>query len=328
MKKTTIGGMALIEGLMMIGPDSAAIAIRKPNGEIVLNKKPLPRKNILQKLPVVRGVIGFLRQMVLGVRALIYSAEFVEAEENGNDTRQEFSNAEEVHGKSRGRKLSEKIDEFIEKKLGNKIPDILIYITVVVAIGFSIGLFILLPNFLASLLRFDKSTRVGVLYYNLFEGIIRVTLFFVYLAFTSRLKEMRRVWQYHGAEHKTIHCYEHEEELTVENVRKFSTKHPRCGTSYLFMVMIVSIIVFSFVGWHVIWVNILIRLLLVPLIAGISYELLKFAGRCDARPVKILNAPGLFLQYFTTREPDDDQIEVAIEAFKHAMSKDKDADKW
>lgn len=328
MRKTSIGGMALIEGLMMIGPESASIAIRKSNGEIVLNKRPLPRKNALQKLPVVRGVIGFFRQMVLGVKALMYSAEFVEAEEDEDGIHQESSMTERFSGKSRGNKISDKIDDFIERKLGNKIPDILIYITVIVAIGFSIGLFILLPNFLASLLRFDKSSRIGVMYYNLFEGVIRVSLFFIYLSLTSRLKEMRRVWEYHGAEHKTIHCYEHEEELTVENVRKFSTKHPRCGTSYLFLVMIVSIIVFSFVGWHVIWMNILIRLLLVPLIAGISYELLKFAGRCEAKPVKILNAPGLLFQHFTTREPDDSQIEVAIEAFRHAMSKDKDADKW
>jgi uncharacterized protein YqhQ len=176
MKKTTIGGMALIEGLMMIGPDSAAIAVRKPDGEIVLDKRQLPKKSPLSRMPVVRGIVGFFRQMVLGVKALMYSADFVEVEEEKEEVKKEPSKLERFFDKVFDGKLSEKIDGFIEKKLGNKIPDILIYITVIISIGFSVGLFILLPNFLASLLHFDKTSRLGVIYYNLFEGIIRVTL--------------------------------------------------------------------------------------------------------------------------------------------------------
>lgn len=309
MRKTSIGGQALIEGLMMLGPEDSAIAIRKPDGEIIVDKKPLPKKNIWLKIPVVRGAVGFFRQMVIGIKALMYSAEFVEVEEEVNQK-------------------PSKIENFLTGIFGEKIQEALIYISVILSIGFSVGLFILLPNLLASLMNFDKHTMSGSIYYNLFEGIIRVMLFFGYLAVTSVLKDIQRVWQYHGAEHKTIHCYEHEEELTVENVRKYSTKHPRCGTSFLFLVMIVSILVFSFTGWHKVLINILIRLLLIPVVAGLSYELLKFAGRSEWKVMKIINAPGMLFQRFTTREPDDSQIEVAIAAMNAVLVQDKEADKW
>lgn len=311
MKKTSIGGQALIEGLLMIGPKNTAIAIRKPNGEIIVEERPLPRKTIANKLPVVRGAFNLFRQMVLGIKALMYSAEFVELD---NEEKAENS------------KMSA-FERFMDKIFGDKLKDTAIYFSVIIAIGFSIGLFILLPNIVAGFLNFDKSSIGGVILYNIFEGCIRITLFFGYLLLVSRLKDIKRVWEYHGAEHKTIHCYEHEEELTVENIRKYSTKHPRCGTSFLFLVMIISIFMFSFVGWHSLWVNIAIRLILVPLIAGVSYEILKFAGRkSEWKVMKIVNAPGLLFQKITTREPDDGQIEVAIQAFNRVKTGDNDAD--
>jgi uncharacterized protein YqhQ len=312
MKKTTIGGMALIEGLMMIGPENAAIAVRKPDGEIIIDKRPLPKKNKFYKLPMIRGVVGFFRQMVIGVKALLYSAEFVEIEDGNQEEQKEPS----------------RLDKIFNKIFGDKLYDVMIYITVIVSIAFSIGLFMLLPNVLAGLLHFDKDTRTGLISYNLFEGLIKIIIFFGYLALTSRLKEMKRLWQYHGAEHKTIHCYEHGDEMTIENVKKYSTKHPRCGTSFLIIVLIVSILVFSLLPWGSIIMNVLLRLSLIPLVAALSYELLRFAGRSEWKGMIVINAPGFLFQRFTTREPDESQIEVAIAAFNGVSITEKDADKW
>lgn len=310
MKKTNIGGQALIEGLLMIGPESSAIALRKADGEIVVEKKEIPPKGTFSKIPVIRGIIGFVKQMIVGMKALIYSAELVEIEEETDEP--------------------SKLDKFIEKILGEKIKDVVIYFSVVLALVLGIGLFFILPNFLADFITFsvDKTTRSGIVIRNLVEGVIRLALFLSYLALVSKMKDIERIWQYHGAEHKTIHCYEHGEELTVENIKKYTTKHPRCGTSFLFIVMIVSIIIFSLVGWHSRILNILIRILLIPIVAGISYEILKIGGRCERKFMKIINAPGLYLQLLTTKEPDEKQIEVAIEAMKGVLVEDKEADNW
>lgn len=210
---TSIGGQALIEGLMMIGPKNAAIAIRKPDGEIVVEKRPVPKKGRVSKLPIIRGFVGIFKQMVLGIKALMYSAEFVDLEDDKD-------------------KEPSKVDKFLDRILGDKLQDVLIYISVIFSIIFSVFLFMVLPNLVASILPVDKSTGVGTLIYNVVEGVVRVGIFIGYLALTSLMKDIRRVWQYHGAEHKTIHCYENEEELTVENVKKYSTRHPRCGTSF------------------------------------------------------------------------------------------------
>lgn len=309
-KKTTIGGQALIEGIMMIGPKDYAIAIRKPEGDILVEKKPLPAKGAISKIPFARGVAGLFRQMVLGIKALMYSAEFVDIEEDNSYKPSRF-------------------EVFIEKLLGDKFKDAAIYAAVILSLMLSIGLFILLPNVIANFITaFDKTTSKGSVYLNIFEGLVRVCIFLAYLSLASRMKDIRRVWEYHGAEHKTIHCYENDDELTVENVRKYSIRHPRCGTSFLFLVMIISIIIFSFTGWHNVFLNMIIRLALVPVVAGISYEILRFAGRSNLRIMKLVNAPGKLFQYFTTKEPDDAQIEVAIQAFKNVMVEDKDADKW
>ena len=308
MKKTNIGGQALIEGLMMAGPENIAIAVRKPDGEIVLDKKPAPSKTRLTRIPFIRGAVRLFRQMVTGVKALMYSAEFAELEDESE-------------------KEPSKFDMFIEKLFTGKGKDAVIYATVIVSLAISIGLFVLLPNFLAGLL-FMKNENSGVVLRNLIEGLIRITIFFGYIYLASLMNDIKRVWQYHGAEHKTIHCYENGEELTVENVRKYSTKHPRCGTSFLFLFMAVSIIVFSLLGRHGLVIDALLRLLMVPVVAGITYEVLKFSGKHTEWPVmRIVSAPGMLLQYLTTKEPDDDQIEVAIVAMKNVIV-DDDSDKW
>jgi len=318
MKKTTIGGQALIEGLLMIGPESAAVAVRKPDGEIVIDKRPLPVRSKLSKVPIIRGVVNLVRQMTLGMKALMYSAEFVELEEDDEKDKKDKSKEDE---KKSG------LGAFIERKLGDKFNDILIYISVIVSLALSVGLFILLPNLLASFLKLNRETRGGVILLNAIEGLIRITLFFSYIVLASLMKDIKRVWQYHGAEHKTIHCYEHEEELTVENVKKYSTKHPRCGTSFMFLVMIISILIFSLVQWHdKLIVNMLYRILLIPVVAGISYEILRLAGRFNNKVMSVINAPGMFFQIFTTKEPDDDMIEVAIAAFNEVRVDKADVD--
>ncbi len=305
MKKTTIGGQALLEGLLMIGPEYRATAIRKPDGEIIVEKHPQKPKGKLSKIPIVRGAVNLFTQMVIGVKALMYSAEFIDLEED--DKSNEPS----------------KIEQFLERKFGDKITDIAIYFSVVLSIFLSVGLFILLPNLIAGFIPVD-----GVVFKNLIEGALRVGIFIGYLALVSLLKDMKRVWEYHGAEHKTIHCYEHGDELTVENVRKYTTKHPRCGTSLFFTIMIISILIFSFTGWHNIFLNAAIRILLVPVVAGVSLELIKFAVRHENWVFKIFSAPGLMFQKFTTREPDDSQIEVAIAAFNEVIPNSEIVDDW
>lgn len=300
MRKTSIGGQALIEGLLMMGSKSVAVAIRKSTGEIIIDKKDVPPKGKLSKLPIIRGAISVIRQMIIGIKALMYSADFVDIEDDEPE------------------KLS-RFEQFIQKLLGDKIKDVLMYFSLIISLIFSVGLFILLPNFISGFFNFDKNTVAGLISYNLIEGVIRVALFMGYIILVSKLKDIKRVWQYHGAEHKTISCYESQEELVVENVRKYSTKHPRCGTSFLFTIMIISILVFSFTGWHNVFINITIRLLLVPVVAGLSYEIIKFVGKRENKISKIINKPGLFFQKFTTLEPDDFQIEVAIAAMNSVL---------
>jgi uncharacterized protein YqhQ len=306
MKKTSIGGQALLEGLLMIGPEYRATAIRKPDGEIVVEKHPMKPKGKLAKIPIVRGAVNLFTQMVIGVKALMYSADFIELEEDEGKPYE-----------------PSKFEQFLDRKFGDKVMDIAIYAAVVISIFFSVGLFILLPNFIAN---FIPVKNVIVL--NLIEGAIRVGLFIGYLALVSMMKEMKRVWEYHGAEHKTIHCYEHGDEMTVENVRKYTTKHPRCGTALFFTIMIISILIFAFTGWHNVFINAIIRILLVPLVAGVSLELIKFALKHENWLFKMATAPGLMFQAFTTREPDDSQIEVAIAAFLEVLPQEEGSDEW
>lgn len=310
MKKTTIGGQALLEGLLMIGPQYRATAIRKPDGEILIEKKPMKPKSKITKIPIIRGAVNLFTQMIIGVKALMYSADFVD-----------FEDGDKPYEPS-------KFEKFLERKFGDKVTDIAIYFSVILSIFFSVGLFILLPNFIANFIPVNSDSSSGVVILNLIEGAIRVGLFIGYLAIVSLLKEMKRVWEYHGAEHKTIHCYEHGDEMTVENVRKYTTKHPRCGTSLFFTIMIISILIFAFTGWHNVFINAAIRILLVPVVAGVSLELIKFAVKRENWLFKIVTSPGLMFQAFTTREPDDSQIEVAIAAFMEVIPVEDGSDEW
>ena len=316
---TKIGGQALIEGVMMRGPKAVGIAVRKPDGEIELKVDPvenLTTKNNFFKLPLVRGVVALLEAMVLGTKSLMYSAEFFEEEE------------EEV-------KEPNKFDRFIERTFKDKAGDISIYLTVLVSILISVGLFMLAPTFLTNLFKkgIESSGALsegqGVIVLNLIEGVIRVMVFLAYVIIVSKLEDVKRVFEYHGAEHKTIHCYEAEEELTVANVKKHPILHPRCGTSFLFTVMIISIVVFSFFGWPNPLQRFLTRILMMPVIAGISYEINRIIGKSTGPVAYALSYPGLLIQKIaTTREPDGEQIEVAIEALKSVLVADKEADKW
>ena len=317
-KRTTVGGQALIEGMLMIGADKVAIAIRKPDGEIDLQIKPQPSKTIFQKIPMFRGAVNLFKQMKIGVSALMYSAQYMELEDGEEAAEEEPT----------------RFERFLEEKLGDKAKDAIIYLAVALSLCFTVGLFILLPNFIAGFIPIDRSRSSGLLLLNLCEGVIRVTIFLTYLAFSSRLKEIKRLWQYHGAEHKTIHCYENDEALTVDNIRKFSIKHPRCGTSFLFLVMIISILVFSLVDLAVMGVraeltgvfrilfSLALRLITIPIVAGAAYEVTRLSGSYDNMFVRAVSAPGLLFQRFTTKEPDDGMIEVAIVAFENAVSED------
>ena len=306
----------MIEGLLMIGPSKVAIAIRKPDNEIDLSVKPLPPKNPVQNIPVLRGAVNLFKQMKIGIGAFMHSAQYmeIEDEEGGKEVEQS------------------RFERFLEDKLGDKAKDVVIYLAVILALCFTVGLFILLPNFIAGFIPLSKTQRSGLILLNLCEGCIRVSLFLAYLALSSRLQEISRLWQYHGAEHKTIHCYEHGDPLEIEYVRKHSVKHPRCGTSFLFLVMIISILVFSLVdlasfgfrfeltGAPRVLFSLFIRLLTIPLVAGAAYEAIRFSGRYNNALTRVISAPGLLFQRFTTREPDDSMLEVAIVAFESALA--------
>lgn len=298
-KPKAVGGQAVIEGVMMKGAEDIAIAVRKPDGEIVVKKEKLKsnRKKI-SKMPIIRGIFTFVDSLVLGVNALLYSAEFVDVEEEE-------------------KKKPSKLDEFLEKNI--------IWISVVISVVFSVGLFILLPTVLVGVF---KAYTSNTLILNGIEGTVRIAIFLGYILAISGMKDIRRVFEYHGAEHKSIFCYEHGEELTVENVRKYGRLHPRCGTSFLFIVMIVSILLFSLFSWSGLLMRLVIRILLIPIVAGISYEIIKWAGKSESKLSCIVSAPGMWLQKLTTREPDDKQIEVAVEALKNVLVPDPEADNW
>ena len=306
--KTLIGGQALIEGIMMQGPDKRSIVVRGPEG-IVTKVEPLKKRTGILKWPLIRGVVSFGSSMVSGVKALMYSAEFFPEEEDAQPS---------------------KFDQWLEKKLGSeKMEKAVISFSVFLGALFSIALFILLPTLLSGL--FDRWIHNAVVR-SLIEGLIRIAIFMGYMILVSRMKDMRRVFSYHGAEHKTIRCYEAQLPLTVENVRPQTRLHPRCGTSFLFVVVAISILLFALVSALLpmsgMLVRLLVRLALLPVVVAISYECNRFVGRHDNRLTRILSAPGMWFQHFTTNEPDDSMIEVAIEALKLVIPDQAGADRW
>ena len=312
---TSIGGQAVIEGVMMRGPKETAIAVRKPDGEIIIEKKPIysfVQKYKLNKIPIVRGVFSFFESLIEGTKALMFSAEFYDIEDEDDKKKKETMTEEE---------------RVADNKKNERMMAGAIFVSVAIALVFGIGVFMLLPTFLVGLLR-DFAHLNNNLLATFLEGILRIFIFVVYILLVSKMNDIKRVFQYHGAEHKTIFCYESGEDLTVENVKKQKRLHPRCGTSFLILVMIISIILFSFISWENAVQRVLIRLALLPVVAGLSYEFIKFAGRHSGKIVNLISAPGMWLQKITTAEPDEKQIEVAIEALKAVLTGDKNDDKW
>ena len=320
--KTMIGGQALIEGIMMRGPEKDAIVIRGKDGltvEVNPRKKNDPKS--FKSWPFFRGMFNFFDAQVVGVKALMRSADLAPEEMQEEPS---------------------KFDLWLEKKLGNeKFQQAVIGIAVALGMGLSIGLFFLLPMIIGSF--FDRwiDTTVGL---NLVEGLIRMIIFMAYMLLVSRMEEMKRVFSYHGAEHKTISCYEAGLPLTVENVRNQTRLHPRCGTSFLLIVMVISILVFSVASSGLLAVvpaleamrgtflfrllMIAFKLLLLPVVVGITYEINRMVGRYDNGFTRVLSAPGLWMQNFTTNEPDDSMIEVGIAAVQAVLPEEEGADRW
>ena len=286
-----IGGQAVIEGVMMKNMDRYAVSVRKPNGKIETKVEEcvsFAEKHPLFQLPVFRGMVNFLESMVIGMKTLNYSASFYEDEEEQTESRTE---------------------QLLEKILGEKAEKIIMGIVLVFSLAISIGLFMILPYIASE--AFGKLIRNE--YVILFmEGIIRIAIFLGYIVLISRMEDIKRVFMYHGAEHKTINCLEAGVPLTPENVDNFSRLHKRCGTSFIFIVMIISMVFFFFIRVDTIWLRIVLRLLFLPLVAGVSYEFIRLAGSSDHPLVQIFSKPGLALQKLTTKEPDHSMIEVAI----------------
>lgn len=303
---TAVGGQAVMEGIMMRGMNRSAVAVRLPDGRIHMKTEPIHKAGKWAKWPIIRGVFAFVSSLVQGTKTLMYSADVLEAhwpEEDGYE--------------------EDKIDAWMKKKFGEKGAwNIMIYLSVVLALVMTIGIFILLPTVVINFL--DAYVDSNILL-NLLEGFLRIILFVIYILAISKMKDIKTVFQYHGAEHKCIHCFENGLELTPENAQKFYTLHPRCGTSFLMFVMVISLILFSLLGWPNLFWRITSRILLIPVIAGLSYELLKWAGRSDNWVVKVLSMPGLYLQKLTTKTPDNKQLEVAIVAMKAVMVPDDTA---
>ena len=286
-----IGGQAVIEGVMMKNMDRYAVSVRKPDGKIETKVEEcvsFAEKHPLFKLPILRGMVNFLESMVIGMQTLNYSASF-------------YEDAEE--------QTEEKTEQFLEKFLGEKAEKVIMGIVLVFSLAISIGLFMILP--------YIASEAAGKLIHNEYvilfmEGIIRIAIFLGYIVLISRMEDIKRVFMYHGAEHKTINCLEAGVELTTENVDNYSRLHKRCGTSFIFIVMIISMVFFFFIRVDTIWLRIVLRLLFLPLVVGVSYEFIRLAGSSDHPLVQIFSKPGLALQKLTTKEPDHSMIEVAI----------------
>lgn len=305
MGRVSIGGQAVIEGIMMKNNDKYAIAVRKPDKEIevkVEQYKPARDRCSLLGFPIIRGVFNFVESLVIGIKTLMYSASFYDEEE-------EDKNKDKDKEKKKSKKEKKKDD-----KKGN--DGLFMFTTVALSLIVAIGLFMLLPAYLASLL--DRFISNNVLL-GLVEGIIRIVIFLIYVVLISGMEDIKRTFMYHGAEHKCINCLEAGEELTVDNVMKHSRFHKRCGTSFLFIVMIVSILVFMCIRTDTLLLKLLYRVLLVPVVAGISYEFIKFAGSHDNLFANVLSKPGLWVQRLTTREPSEDMAEVAIVAVENVL---------
>ena len=297
------GGQAVMEGVMMRGKSLYSMAVRRPNGEIALVTHSIKDHSLKRpwlKWPVVRGIVAFGSSLAIGMKTLTESAEIATEGE-----------AEEEPGR---------FEKFLQAKLGDRLNDILIQLSVVLAVGLAVLLFIMLPLWIGSGVSFLLGTPPGFL--GAIEGLARLVIFISYVWVISRSKDIRRVFQYHGAEHMTINGYEQGAELSVEGIRGFSRLHNRCGTSFLLIVMFISIVVFTFVRTPDPWLRVASRVVLIPVVAGVSYDVIRWAGRSKSRWVKLVSFPGLCLQRLTTGEPDEQQLEVAIAALQNVLDEE------
>ena len=298
---SSVGGQAVMEGVMMKSPTGVALAVRRADGTIATrydNWTTKAQKGTFWGLPIIRGVVTFIESLTTGMNTLTESAKLA-----GEDIEEEPT----------------KFEKWLSEKLGKSVESVVIGIAVILAVALSVGLFFMLPLGISSLV-FGKAASVAGVWKSLTEGLVRLIIFIGYLLLCSRIKDVKRTFMYHGAEHKTIACYEAEEELTPENAAKHSRLHPRCGTNYLFLVMAVSILFFAAVGWNASFaVRLAMRIAFLPVVAGLSYEVLRLAARHDNWLTRIIRAPGMALQRITTKEPTPDMLEVAIAAFNLAM---------
>lgn len=302
---TSIGGQALMEGIMMRGPKKTTVAVRKSDGTIELEEvKPLDwaKKYKILRIPIIRGIVNLIDSLVTGNKALMLSAD-------------KALDGEEVPEEE----LS-KFDKWLDEHFGDKIVNVIMVVSMVVAIAFCVGVFFFVPTFLFNLLSSVLPfLNDQMIWRSAFEGIIRIILFLIYMSLCTLNKDVKRVFQYHGAEHKTIFCYEYGLDLTVENVRKQIRFHPRCGTSFIVLMLIVGILIGLFIPFTDVWLRSSVKILLLPLTVGIGYELIKICGRHDNIITRIIAAPGVWMQHITTKEPADDMIEVAIQAMKDVI---------
>lgn len=314
--KTSVGGQALIEGVMMQGPNGVATAVRKTDGDILVEHhevKHLRDKSKFFNIPIIRGIVGFVESMVLGYKMLMYSAEASGMEDLDNVEMNKF-------------------EKWLTDKLGDKFMDIIMFIATILGFALAFLIFFYLPVFIFN--RLNAWTDLALTgWQGTIEGCIKIVIFVVYMLLVSQMKDIKRVFKYHGAEHKSIACYESGMELTVENVKKSSRFHPRCGTSFMFVMLILSIVVITLLSLvipaqlkqnTVVWM--LIKLPMIPIIMGIGYEFIRYAGKHDNILVKILSAPGLWMQRITTKEPEDDIIEVGIASLKAVITDNPEDD--
>ena len=299
--KTSVGGQALMEGIMMRGPKLICCAVRKPDGTIETKIDPVKNHGIWTKIPLVRGAISMIESLIVGYRYMMYSAQV----SMGDD----YDPEEEETA----------FEKWVGDHLGKKAEDALLACAAVLGGLLAILLFTVLPTLIVTLGRWAKVVL---------EAVLKVGIFLTYMVAISKMKEIHRVFEYHGAEHKTIACYEAGDELTVENVRKYTRFHPRCGTSFLILVVIVSVFLYSVLPWGSIGLRVLFKLLLLPLVMGISYELLKWCGRSDNIATRIIRQPGIWVQHLTVFEPDDSMIEVAIAAVTPVLPEDPEDGRW
>jgi uncharacterized protein YqhQ len=295
-KKISVGGQAVIEGVMMRGAKGLATAVRLPNGTIEIKKEKytsFSKKNKIFSLPIIRGFVSLVESLIIGMKSLEFSASFFEDEEEPS-----------------------KFDKWFENIFKDKTNDVIMGFSLALSLVLAMLLFFILPTVLTSFVKNNLTSDTIIL--NIIEGIIRVAVFLLYIYFVGKIGDIKRVYQYHGAEHKTIFCYEAGVELTPENAQKFSRFHPRCGTNFLFLVMVISIVIFSFTGYQSIVERILWRILLLPIVSGVTYEVIRWLGKSNNDFARFVAAPGLKLQGITTKEPELSMLEVAIASLKAA----------